>query len=78
LPRVGKPLELLLKRAQAWEEEGNLYQAIGTYYRLIGYHPGTEEADRARGQLLNPAQRLEEEGVVCQAAHLYQRLASLR
>jgi len=70
-------LALLLKRAQAWEEEGNTFQAIAMYFRLMEYHAGTQEAERARGELFNLAQRLEAEGKVYQATHLYQRLAAL-
>ena len=71
------PVSLLLQRGQSWEEGGKIFQAIATYFRLMEYHAETEEAQRARGQLLNLAQRLEVEGKVHQATHLYERLAAL-
>ncbi len=69
------PVAPLLHRAEVWEEEGKLFQAIALYERLMAYHPGTEEAQRARGHLFELAQRLEGEGKVHQAIHLYGRLA---
>ena len=71
------PVSLLLRRGQSWEEGGKLFQAIAIYFRLMEYHSGTEEAVRARGQLLNLAQRFEVEGKVHQATHLYERLAAI-
>ena len=72
------PVALLLQRAQSWEESGKIFQAIATYFRLMEYHSGTEEAQRARGRLFDLAQRFEVEGKVYGATHLYQRLAALR
>lgn len=71
------PLPLLLQRGQSWEEEGKVFQAIATYFRLMEYHSGTEEAEMARGRLFDLAQRFEAEGEVHQATHLYQRLVAL-
>lgn len=71
------PVSLLLERGRSWEEGGKIFQAIATYFRLVEYHSGTEEAARARGQLLNLAQQFEVEGRVHQATHLYERLAAL-
>lgn len=72
------PLALLLRRAQSWEESEKFFQAIATYFRLMEYHSGTDEAEKARGQLLNLAQQFEAEGKVYQATHLYERLAALQ
>ncbi len=71
------PVGLLLRRGQSWQEEGKVFQAIATYFRLMEYHSGTQEAQRAREGLLDLAQRFEAEGKVYQATHLYQRLAAL-
>ncbi|MFH1560619.1 MAG: hypothetical protein ABID84_04335 [Chloroflexota bacterium] len=71
------PLSLLLERGRSWEEGDKIFQAIATYFRLMEYHSGTDEAGRARGRLFDLAQRLEVEGKVYQATHLYQRLAAL-
>jgi len=71
------PVALLLQRGQSWEEDGKTFQAIGTYFRLMEYHPGTQEARRARGHLFDLAQRFEVQGKVHQATHLFERLAAL-
>lgn len=72
------PLTLLLHRAQSWQQEGKVFQAIAVYLRLMEYHSSTYEARKARETLLNLAQQLEIEGKVHQATHLYQRLAAFR
>lgn len=72
------PEGLLLRRAQAWEEQGQCFQAIAMYLRLMRYHPRTEEAQRARGRLFELAQQMEASGKVHQAIHLYERLTTLR
>ena len=71
------PLALFLRRAESWQEEGKFFQAIAEYFRLMEYHAGTEEAQRAEEQLLGLAQFFEAEGKVHQATHLYHRLAAL-
>ena len=72
------PVALLLQRGQSWEEDGKTFQAIATYFRLMEYHPGTQEARTARWHLFSLAQRFEVEGKVHQATHLYERLAALQ
>ena len=71
-----RPETLLLQRAEAWEEEGKPFQAIALYLRLMQYHRGSEEAQRARGRLFTLAQHMEASGRVHQALHLYERLAA--
>ena len=66
------------RRAGSWQEEGKFFQAIAKYFKLMEYHAGTQEAQRAGEQLLGLAQLFEAEGKVHQPTHLYHRLAALR
>lgn len=67
---------LLLRRAEKWEEEGQVRRATAAYWTLVDYHPTTDEAKRAQELLLNLAQRFEEEGQVYEATTIYARMAS--
>ena len=71
------PIGLLLRRAQSWQEAEKTHQAVATYFKLVEYFAETDEAQRAKEQLLGLAQRFEAEGKVYMATHIYNRLASL-
>ncbi len=71
------PVGLLLRRAQSWQEAEKTHQAVATYFKLVEYFAETDEAQRAKEQLLGLAQRFEAEGKVYMATHIYNRLASL-
>jgi len=69
-------LALLLKRAQSWQQDGNIHQARDMYFRLVENFPDTDEAHKAEERLLTMAQELEEEGKVYMAMSIYDRLAT--
>ena len=69
------PVSAMLKRAESWQQAGDIHQAIDVYFKLAENFPGTDEASKAEEGLLNLAQELEEKGMVYAAMRIYEKLA---
>jgi len=66
----------LLRRAQSWQQDDKIHQAIAMYFKLVEDFPETDEAHKAEEQLLGVAQELEEKGKVYMAMSIHDRLAT--
>jgi hypothetical protein len=70
------PVSLMLKRAESWQQEGKIHQAIDAYFKMAENFSGTDEATTAEERLLSLAQELEEKGMVYAAMRMYEKLAT--
>jgi len=70
------PVSVMLKRAESWQQDEKIHQAIATYFKLVENFPETDEAHKAEERLLSMAQELEEKGKVYMAMSIYDRLAT--
>ena len=66
----------MLKRAESWQEDGKMHQAMDMYFKLVENFPDTDEASKARERLLGLAQEFEEKGKVYMAMGIHDRLAT--
>jgi len=71
-----KLVSVMLKRAESWQQDEKIHQAIDMYFRLVENFPETDEAHKAEEQLLSIAQELEEKGKVYMAMSICDRLAT--
>ena len=70
------PVSVMLKRAESWQQDEKIHQAMATYFKLVENFPDTDEALKAEERLLDMAQKLEEEGKVYMAMSIRDRLAT--
>ena len=66
----------MLKRAESWQQDEKLHQAIDMYFKLVENFPETCEASKAEERLLSLAQELEGIGRVYMAMGICNRLAT--
>jgi len=70
------PVSVMLKRAESWQQDEKIHQAIATYFKLVENFPETDEAHKAEERLLTMAQKLGEKGQVYMAMSIYDKLST--
>jgi len=70
------PVSVMLKRAESWQRDEKIHQAIATYFKLVENFPETDEAHKAEERLLTMAQKLGEKGQVYMAMSIYDKLST--
>jgi outer membrane protein assembly factor BamD (BamD/ComL family) len=66
----------MLRMGKTWYHLGKINQAVQTYLRVVREHPGTEEAESAKLDLLEIAQGFEAEGQYYLAIDILDRLSA--
>lgn len=64
----------LLRMARTLRDEGQVYQAISTYKKLMEAYPNNEESRIAVQEISDLGQYLEQQGMVYMAQSLYEWL----
>lgn len=67
----------MLRMARALRDEGNIYQAISTYKKLMEDYPNNEESRIAVQEISALGKDLEQNGMVYMAQSLYEWLEQL-
>ncbi len=63
-----------MRTGRAYQEQGNIHQAIYVYFNAIDRYPETKEAQEAYDRLVKIAGEYEENGQLYMAKHLYTRI----
>ncbi|MFQ5874364.1 MAG: hypothetical protein ACE5JL_11260 [Dehalococcoidia bacterium] len=68
-------ISFLLRQGRGWDQDGQVYRAMSSYFDILQRYPDSQEASEAKDRLLEIARGFEEDGQTYRAMGLYDRLA---